>query len=583
MSRCRPYQTDVKNGVYEAWHTGARCVMPVVPTGGGKTVIVGEIIREFNVPTAAIAHRQELVGQISTALARENIRHSILAPKPVIRSIVAGHVETVGRSYFDPVSPVRVAGVDTLIRMNVANDRWFNSVRLCVEDEGHHVLKENKWGQAFGMFPNAFGLFPTATPHRADGRGLGMHADGLVDRLVFGPTMRQLIDMGYLTDYRVVCPEPSVDLSNVAVSDATGDFNVDQVRKAVHRSPRLVGDVVREYLRWAPGKLGVTFAVDVDSATEIAKAFNDAGVPAAVVSAKTPDDLRRSILRRFRNRELLQLVNVDLFGEGFDLPAIEVVSMARPTQSYSLYAQQFGRALRLMISDILASAWDTYSDAQRRDFIAHSTKPKALIIDHVGNIERHNLPDRPRNWSLDRREKRSRSLFTDAIPLRICPNEVCAQAYERIHKCCPYCGFYPEPAGRGSIVLVDGDLTELDDATLASMRGQEINVDAPIYVPQHLDGAAARAAWNNINARNAAQRGLRHAIGSWAAVHHEFDDSTNYRRFFHSFGLDVSTAKGLGRKDAEELTARIAARLLVDGFVISAQAIPDPPALEAAA
>lgn len=581
MSRCRPYQLDVKNGVYQAWHEGARCVMPVVPTGGGKTVIVGEVIREFNVPTCAIAHRQELVGQISTALARENIRHSILAPKPTIRSIVAAHVETVGRSFYDPGAYVKVAGVDTLIRMDATNDPWFHSVRLCVEDEGHHVLKVNKWGQAFGMFPNAFGLFPTATPHRADGRGLGANADGLVDRLVFGPTMRQLIDMGYLTDYRVICPEPSVDLSHVAISDATGDFNQDQVRKAVHRSPRLVGDVVREYLRWAPGKLGVTFAVDVESATEIAKAYNEAGVPAAVVSAKTPDDLRRSILRRFRNRELLQLVNVDLFGEGFDLPAIEVVSMARPTQSYSLYAQQFGRALRLMISDILAAAWDTYSDAQRRDFIAHSIKPKAMIIDHVGNIERHHLPDKPRNWTLDRREKRSRGLLTDAIPLRTCVNETCAQPYERIHKCCPYCGFYPEPAERSSIVVVDGDLTELDEATLAMMRGQEINVDAPIYVPKHLEGAAARAAWNNINERNIAQRDLRHAIGSWAAAHGAFDDSTNYRRFFHSFGLDVSAAKALGRRDAEELAARIAARLLVDGFVISPQTVPVPSELAA--
>lgn len=576
MSRCRPYQLDVKNSIYTAWHEGARCVMPVVPTGGGKTVIVGEVIREFAVPTAAIAHRQELVGQISTALARENIRHSILAPKPVIRSIVAGHVETIGRSYYDPNAQTKVAGVDTLVRMSAGNDPWFNSVRLCVEDEGHHVLKANKWGQAFGMFPNAYGLFPTATPHRADGRGLGKDADGLVDRLVFGPTMRQLIDMGYLTDYRVICPEPSVDLTNVAISDATGDFNQDQIRKAVHRSPRLVGDVVREYLRWASGKLGVTFAVDVKSATEIARAFNEANVPAAVVSAKTPDDLRRSILRRFKNRELLQLVNVDLFGEGFDLPAIEVVSMARPTQSYSLYAQQFGRALRLMVSDILAAAWDTYSDAQRRDFIAHSSKQKAIIIDHVGNIERHHLPDKPRNWSLERREKRSRGLLTDAIPLRICPSEVCAMPYERIHKCCPYCGFYPEPAVRSSIETVDGDLTELDAATLALMRGEEIDVDATIHVPRHLEGAAARAAWNNCNERNNAQRGLRHAIASWAATHGHDDDSTNYRRFFHTFGLDVSAAKGLGRKDAEDLTARIAARLLLDGFVISAQTAPVP-------
>lgn len=582
MSRLRPFQVDVKNGIYQAWQEGARCVMPVVPTGGGKTVIVGEVINEFDAPTAATAHRQELVGQISTALAREGIRHAVLAPKAVIKSIVAAHVETVGRNFINPNSHVKVAGVDTLIRMSANSDPWFKAVRLCVQDEGHHVLQTNKWGAAYRMFPGAYGLFPTATPHRADGRGLGSNADGYVDRLVFGPSMRRLIDMGYLTDYRVVCPEPSVDLTNVAVSEATGDFNQDQVRKAVHRSPRLVGDVVREYLKWASGKLGVTFAVDVESATEIARAFNEAGVPAAVVSAKTPDDLRRSILRRFRNRELLQLVNVDLFGEGFDLPAIEVVSMARPTQSYSLYAQQFGRALRLMISDILSAAWGTYTDAQRLAFIAASSKPKAIIIDHVGNIERHHLPDRPRNWSLDRREKRSRSLLTDAIPLRICPSETCAQPYERTHKCCPYCGYYPEPATRSSIVAVDGDLTELDAATLAMMRGEIIDIDAPISVPTGLDAPAARGYWNHAMDRIRAQKELRHAIGSWAATRASFDDSTNYRTFFHLFGIDVESAKALRRKDAEELTARIASRLLVDGYVITPQTAPVPIISEAA-
>ena len=167
--------------------------------------------------------------------------------------------------------------------------------------------------------------------------------------------------------------------------------------------------MVDHYLRIAKGKLGVTFAVDVEAAGDIATAFKKAGVPAEIVTAKTPDTLRASILRRFRNRELLQLVNVDLFGEGFDLPAIEVVSMARPTQSFSLFAQQFGRALRPM-----------------------DGKEHAIIIDHVGNVHRHGLPDAPRDWSLDRRERRSSKNVDIVIPTRTCPE--CAGAYERIRK-----------------------------------------------------------------------------------------------------------------------------------------------------
>ena len=103
-------------------------------------------------------------------------------------------------------------------------------------------------------------------------------------------------------------------------------YDVNPLRYSV------VGDVVEHYKRLAMGKLGVTFASDVETATDIASRFRAEGVPAEVVSGKTPDHLRASILRRFKNREILQLVNVDLFGEGFDLPAIEVVSMARPTR-----------------------------------------------------------------------------------------------------------------------------------------------------------------------------------------------------------------------------------------------------------
>jgi len=208
-------------------------------------------------------------------------------------------------------------------------------VTLCVIDEGHHVLKDNKWGTAFQIFPNAKGLLVTATPDRADGKGLGRHADGLVDAMIEGPTMRDLINQGYLTDYRVFAPPSDLDLSQVTTS-ADGDYNKAKLKAAVRKS-HVIGDVVTHYLRIAPNKLGITFATDVETATDIAAQFNAQGVPAAVVSAKTSDADRVAILRRFKNRELLQLVNVDLFGEGFDLPAIEVVSMARPTQSYGFY------------------------------------------------------------------------------------------------------------------------------------------------------------------------------------------------------------------------------------------------------
>ncbi len=420
-----------------------------------------------------------------------------------------------------------MAGVDTLVRM--PHSPWFDSVGLVVQDEAHHLLKRNKWGKAQAMFRNARGLGVTATPTRADGNGLGSHADGVIDVMVDGPTMRQLIDDGWLTDYRIFAPPSDIDFGQVTIS-AGGDFSPPALSKAVHKS-HIVGDVVQHYCRIAPGKLGVTFAVDVASAVEIAQAFRTAGVPAEVVSAKTPDILRAQILRRFRNREVLQLVNVDLFGEGFDLPAIEVVSMARPTQSYSLFAQQFGRALRPL-----------------------EGKGHAIIIDHVGNTNRHGLPDAPRVWTLDRREKRGPSQVGPVIPTRTCPE--CTAAYERVRTACPYCGFAPEPASRQSIEQVDGDLFELSPEALARLRGQ---TDAPIKLPYGAKPEVIGALKKHHRLSQEAQRELRDVMATWGGIHTGRGDSIReaQRRFYLTFGVDVLSAQALGRHEAEELRERV--------------------------
>lgn len=562
MSRLRPFQSSIKAAVYQHWNAGARNVLVKSPTGSGKTVITADIVRDMNCAVASIAHRSELVTQKSVALAREGIMHRVIGPDTLRRDCVTLHMEEFNRSFYNPGARVGVCSVDTLIGRK--NDPWFHQVGLWDMDEAHHVQRENKWGAACEMFPNAYGLGVTATPCRADGRGLGRDNDGLFDEIVQGPQLRELIDAGYLTDYRVFAPPSDVDYSEVTVT-ASGDYSPAKLRAAVHASDKIVGDVVKHYLKIAKGKLGVTFAVDIEAAKEITAAFRAAGVPAEIVSAKTPALLRTQILRRFKSRQVLQLVNVDLFGEGFDLPAIEVVSMVRKTESWPLFVQQFGRALRLMIPADLSAIWGTLTDEQRRAHIAASGKPVALIIDHVGNVIRHGLPDAPRDDSLARRERRS-SGPSDAIPLRSCANEnadgmgtPCASVYPRFRKTCPFCGFYPEPPARTAPEFVDGDLHELTPETLAAMRGKVADIDGAPYIPRHLDAMATRGVQNRHYERQVAQHALRENIALWAGwqAHQGRDLSQSYRVFYHTFGLDVLSAQALGRPDAEALNLKI--------------------------
>jgi DNA repair protein RadD len=567
----RDFQAKADAEICQAWDEGATNVMLTMATGGGKTVLFSHRVRQHNGAACLIAHRQELVGQAALALNREEVPHGIIAPQAIQKQIISLEMETHGRSFYQQYAPVRVAGVDTLIRHDPA-DRWLKQVGLVVQDEGHHVLRANKWGEAMALFTGTpRGLFVTAHAYRADGKGLGRDADGLVNRLVIGPHGRMLINRGFLCDYRLIAPPSDVDLSDVDVGPS-GELNYAKTRKAVHKSKTIVGDVVKHYLRFAPGKLGITFAVDIEAATEIATAYRAAGIPAEIITAKTPLFVRGQLMRQFRAKQILQLVSVDVLGEGVDVPAVEVVSMARPTASFQLYAQQFGRALRLMLTDFQNANWGSYSDAERLTLIAASVKPKAIIIDHVQNYVRHGLPDVEQSYSMNRRERRSRGKIDDAIPLRPCMNEQCTsflQPYPVVLPGCPVCGVKPIPGRRGTPEQVDGDLFELDPDVLRAMRGEVARIDNPVEIPQSVSGPVALAIRKRHIERQEAQRALREAWQLWQGwqLHQGRGEVEGHKRFFFKFGIDVLSAHALGAPDAAALMLRIQDDLRVNNIV----------------
>jgi len=523
----RDYQKKIIDDVNVAWQQHQNICVQLF-TGGGKTHIFSKIVAEHDGASVLIAHRNELLSQISLTLALRGVRHNIIAQKQTVKESISLHYNELSKSFYNPQADVTVIGVDTLIRL-APSTSWFKKVSLIVQDEAHHVLKTNKWGAAAQLFPHARGLYPTATPVRADGKGLGRHADGIFDSLILGPSMRYLINQKFLTDYTVFCPPSDLDLTAVPIT-SSGDYSPPKLRNAVHKS-HITGDVVAHYLKIAAGKRGITFAVDIKAATDIAAEFRKNDIPAEVVSSQTPALLRANILKRFRNNELLQLVNVDLFGEGVDVPAIEVVSMARPTQSYGLYVQQFGRGLRPM-----------------------DGKQRAIVIDHVGNVIRHRLPDDVlRTWSLNRRERRARTAQPGVIPLRTCL--LCFQVYERILRSCPTCGAPHVPVFRSTPEQVDGDLTELDATELAKLRGESERLINDVLIPQHLEAPARYRLMKIHNERKDAQFQLRTAIAQWAGNYkaQQWSDSKIYRQFYFQFGIDIATAQTLNTERAMAL------------------------------
>src|SRR5208282_2169917 len=199
-------------------------------------------------------------------------------------------------------------------------------------------------------------------------------------------------------------------------------------------------------------------------------------------------------------------------------------------------------------------SWDRFTDGERVDMIAKSSKQHALIIDHVGNVHRHGLPDAVQNYSLERRERKSRSIVI--IPVRTCPG--CGATYQRTEIACPYCHVTPEPVGRSAPHQVDGDLEELSPDVLHMMRGV---IDAPPKFPYGAAPGVVAGIRGHWHQKMKAQQDLRAMMALWAGYQTQATSGPELRKamktFYLTFGIDVLGAQNLSRKDAVDLTERI--------------------------
>jgi len=556
--KLRPFQADADVKLTEAYAAGHKVVMIVLPTGAGKTIVFTHRIDTFPGISLVMAHRAELVTQASLTLAKAGIMHRIIGPGTLTKRCAKLHMLSLGKQFISSNARVICASVQTLDGKDFALRypvfaNLLPQVGQWICDEGHHLLAENMWGRVVAKMPNAIGLVPTATPERADGKGLGRHADGLVDEMVVGPTQRELIDWGFLTNYAIFSPPSCFDMTEVDVSSATGDFNKTQLRGAARKQKKkIVGDLVDHYFRWAPNKLTLCFVTDLDTAADVCRGCNDRGVKSAVISSKTDDLMRAQIMKQFGEGYYRVLVNVDILGEGVDVPAVECVILGRPTESFSLFNQQCGRPLRLA-----------------------DGKDVAIIIDAVGNVQRHarvveyddgrTLIDLSRgSWTLDRRESRGSSKGPDPDKLPISRCSKCCKTYSGLLFVCPFCGYdnSPKPSER-TLLNVDGDLTLLTAEDLAGMQGKRDQHVANYTIAAgklgHVNPAAAMKQHKHAQEVVRAGKQLDNAIRYFGGFYESHGDtwSSIYRRFNHRYGMDVMTAQGLAAKEADALTARI--------------------------
>jgi DNA repair protein RadD len=414
-----PHQSSSVQAISARYRSGARRVLFVLPTGGGKTVVFSHIISRIAASggrVLVLVHRRELLAQASASLNRLGVAHGLIqAGQPMDLSL-----------------PVQVASVQTVARRLEQIPPGLFS--FLVVDEAHHSCATT-WASVINHFERARLLGVTATPIRADGRGLGE----FYEQMVVGPTPTWLTNEGYLAPARVLAPPIGFDPRKV--SKRMGDFRMDEAAEQLGRQQ--VGDAIGHYLQHLEGQTAIAFCCSVAHAEAVAEAFRERGVTASSIDGTTRN--RAELLAQLGEGSLKVLTSCELIGEGVDVPSVGGCILLRPTQSEALHLQMIGRCLR------------------------PQEGKTAVILDHVGNVRRlgHHLEER--EWSLDGRRVRHKE---KAESVKVCPKCFCC--LRSGPQPCTECGHEFESKERRTLQVIDGTLQEIsaDQARRVRLREQ---------------------------------------------------------------------------------------------------------------
>jgi superfamily II DNA or RNA helicase len=438
----RPYQRDQLAGLSTALHAGHRRVVMQAPTGSGKTHLIASLCAAANacgLPALVLATRTRLVRQIHERLTEFGVPHGVVsAPLPALRH----HACT-----------VQVASADTLYRRALVDRRMpLPSASVVIFDEAHLAGADSRLA-ILDSYPSALRLGLTATPARKSGRGLGAVFDGIIA----GPSMLDLIAAGTLVRPRVF-NVPVVSEAELAAvpRDMDSDYQPTALGALLSR-PKLLGDVVQNWLKIAAGKRSLCFAVNKAHGAELVQEFTQAGVAAELITDRDAEEAREAAIARLEGGQTQVLVNCFLLSYGVDLPSVEVIVLARPTRSLVMYLQMVGRGMR-----------------------PAEGKNSFLLIDHGRVVESLGLPHVPREWTLDEkrninREAREQTRKRIDEKPRTCPECQHMWLVSQEGEACRECGWKPLPKPK-AVRVEAADLAELieSDAPTAVLDSPEV-------------------------------------------------------------------------------------------------------------
>jgi hypothetical protein len=368
--------------------------------------------------TLVFAHRKELCQQLLGKLVRAGMPHQEIGviksgvpwrargDEPDLERITDAQLWD-GWARRKPGAKIQVCSIDTF-----RNKAPPQGIGLVVRDEAHRSLSASDM-RIQEIYPEAKFLGLTATPFRADGKGL----EKAFDEIVVAATYAELIELGFLV--KPDCKSlPEADLTGVRTT--AGDYNQKDLAFAVDKS-EIVGDIVKHWQKYGNNAPTFCFAVNVEHSKHLRDRFLESGIAAAHVDGTTENEERDKAFADLAAGRIKVLTNCEVGIEGVDVPCVKTIILARPTQSERIFLQSAGRGSR-----------------------PFEGKP-FVLLDHAGcclNVNFGGPPHWDREYSLEGRVKKKRGAMLPpakkcpvcyaVVPIQtlVCPTPDCGHVFE---------------------------------------------------------------------------------------------------------------------------------------------------------
>lgn len=482
VMQLRWYQQEAVDAAFRYWQRGGGNPLIVLPTGSGKTAVSTEVIRRVadgsDMSVLFVAHRKELIKQTAQTLLRvaPRLNAGIFAAslgRREIRQVTLGQTQSVYRQRWD--------------------DR---RIELLIIDEAHLTPPEGD-GQYQRLIrsltagnPDLRVLGLTATPYRLGQGCLTWGDNHIFDSIVYSADIKKLIAEGYLVPLVPGAVSAKLDTSNVAIN--SGEFVTSQL-DAVACDPATVTKVAEDVSHWlSMGRTSaLLFGVSVDHARMMRNEMKMRGHSCEVVTGETDARERERIIERFKRRELQAIASCDVLTTGFDAPVVDILAVARPTMSPSLWVQMAGRGMRTA-----------------------EGKTDCVVLDYGENTERHGPIDQIKP------KPRAASKGDAAKPVKVCA--ACQAEVALSALVCPECdAAFPAPERK--VASTASNKAIISDGSAPAAKPETITITGCKY-GLHI---SMKSGTPTLRVDYLPENGA--AISEWVCLEHE-EDSFAWRK-----------------------------------------------------